>query len=451
MTQAQLAAAVSVDRLAITRIENGTRRVTALELAHIADAVGERLEWLVRESHPPSIVSRRDRQDPGAGSTVIDRVVEQVIRNVEFVARHDDRWPRVSFTPLRRPAGVTAVESAAADVRARLGLDSREPLLDVAAAALRLGLLPFSLDLGRETADGASVLLESGGVSLVNGQRQSGRRRLTQAHELAHYVFADEYEVDWRVAEQRRTLRPGSPAATVSLVALLLPEQGLREAWAAARGRDGHRTAAVRLGSAFAVDMSTLSRRLGELGLANESELAAVRAVRTTRADIVEMDLVVREELVPPSLPRPYEEAVLRLYRSEHDLRRPGDRAASRHVGGRGSPATGEPAGECHLDLRLLAMPAADDATEALVFDTGPLTHFAKSGWLGVLKAVVGDRQVWCPTWSSSRFAGVRSTTPGWVRSWRRSALADDLLATSYRLPLEPGGFEKWYADNGEV
>lgn len=33
----------------------------------------------------------------------------------------------------------------------------------------------------------------------------------------------------------------------------------------------------------------------------------------------------------------------------------------------------------------------------ALVFDTGPLRHFAVHGWLGVLKFVAGDRRVVIP------------------------------------------------------
>lgn len=37
----------------------------------------------------------------------------------------------------------------------------------------------------------------------------------------------------------------------------------------------------------------------------------------------------------------------------------------------------------------------ADDAV--LVFDTGPLSHFAKENWLGVLKAVVGSRRALIP------------------------------------------------------
>jgi hypothetical protein len=34
---------------------------------------------------------------------------------------------------------------------------------------------------------------------------------------------------------------------------------------------------------------------------------------------------------------------------------------------------------------------------EILVFDTGPLSHFARQNWLGVLKAIVGDRRALIP------------------------------------------------------
>lgn len=37
------------------------------------------------------------------------------------------------------------------------------------------------------------------------------------------------------------------------------------------------------------------------------------------------------------------------------------------------------------------------DAHEVLVFDTGPLSHFARHNWLGVLKAVVGERTAVIP------------------------------------------------------
>lgn len=38
-----------------------------------------------------------------------------------------------------------------------------------------------------------------------------------------------------------------------------------------------------------------------------------------------------------------------------------------------------------------------NDGPEILVFDTSPLCHFAREGWLGVLKAVVGGRTAVMP------------------------------------------------------
>ena len=35
---------------------------------------------------------------------------------------------------------------------------------------------------------------------------------------------------------------------------------------------------------------------------------------------------------------------------------------------------------------------------DALVFDTGPLRHFAQAGWLGVLEEIVGERRALAPT-----------------------------------------------------
>jgi predicted nucleic acid-binding protein len=39
----------------------------------------------------------------------------------------------------------------------------------------------------------------------------------------------------------------------------------------------------------------------------------------------------------------------------------------------------------------------APSEPEILVFDTGPLSHFAKEGWLGMLRLVVGDRTAVIP------------------------------------------------------
>ncbi len=53
------------------------------------------------------------------------------------------------------------------------------------------------------------------------------------------------------------------------------------------------RTAAVIAASVYRVDMSTLVRRLWELQHVSYVEAAQIRTFRTTRADIVEFNLVV--------------------------------------------------------------------------------------------------------------------------------------------------------------
>ncbi|MEO3857431.1 hypothetical protein [Acrocarpospora sp. B8E8] len=52
-----------------------------------------------------------------------------------------------------------------------------------------------------------------------------------------------------------------------------------------------------------------------EIGLVSSSNANFVRSVRTGRADIVELGLVVKRELEPPCLPKPYVKSVLSLYR----------------------------------------------------------------------------------------------------------------------------------------
>ncbi|WP_250283443.1 MULTISPECIES: ImmA/IrrE family metallo-endopeptidase [unclassified Frankia] len=219
--------------------------------------------------------------------------------------------------PTSRAGGGIQAERCASQVRQLLGLDGAEPFLDISARVGRLGLLAFSFDLGPDAADAASILLARGGIAIVNGHLRVGRRRLALAHALGHYLFADEYTVDWRIAEQDDD-NAWETRLDRFARAVLLPAAGLHRTWAELRERgDDLRTAVVRAASAFRVDMSTLARRLWELGQVDQNEAHRIRSVRTTRTDIVEFDLLVHEELAAPSLARQYEESVLRLYRGE--------------------------------------------------------------------------------------------------------------------------------------
>lgn len=174
---------------------------------------------------------------------------------------------------------------------------------------------------------------------------------------------------------------------------------------------------------------------------------------------------------------------------------------------------------------------------EVLVFDTGPLSHFARKNWLGVLNAVVGERSAVIPDvvvnelargaqrdsrlqaildaewiehreliddaevaafakFSSLLVKGDRNVGEAGVLALAQavdavavvddgaarkaaedhnvqkkptlallceairtglltvdlvSALADDLLSTSYRLPFKPGHFQQWAREEGMI
>ncbi|GAB3907418.1 hypothetical protein GCM10029964_105610 [Kibdelosporangium lantanae] len=316
LTQAELAAAAEMDRSVLAKIETGQRRVTALELSKLATAMDSRVAWIL-EDPPPSIVSHRNTQEPGTPSPAIDRMIERIARNTEFVAEIDDRF--VLVDPPRQyemPTSNAEAEKLAVVARSELDIPPDGPCKRLADKVVTLGLLPFSLDLGVDTADAATVLLRPGGIAVINGANKVGRRRLALAHELGHYLVADEYTVDWRVAENQDSERRENLFDRFAR-AFLLPEVSLRADWEKFTLADDVRTAAVRIASCYHVDMSTLARRLVELGIATNSDAATIRSVRTTRADIVDFDLVVSDELEPPVLPREYERAVLRQYRSE--------------------------------------------------------------------------------------------------------------------------------------
>jgi Zn-dependent peptidase ImmA (M78 family) len=197
-----------------------------------------------------------------------------------------------------------------------LGLRPDAPAHDLARLVVDIGLLPFAIHLG-EGADAGTVLLRAGGVSVINGDLHAGRRRLALAHELGHYLIADPYTTDWRVASSEAEALEARLDRFAR--ALLLPDVDLRARWGIwARDPDETlRDAAVRAGSHYRVDMATLARRLSELGLVNGDQADSIRQVRTKKADIVEKNLVVHRELEPVSLPRRYEPAVLSLFRSE--------------------------------------------------------------------------------------------------------------------------------------
>ena len=316
LNQTQLAQALGIDRTALVRIEKGERRVTALELLDIAGELGRRVEWFLTPRASAIVQHRGTDPEDLAAVRPIDVELETLSGDVALLEelgrlQLDDRP-----TVLARPGTSAEAEELGLRIRALAGVEDG-PVSDLVGVGQRLGLLAFSLDLGRVDADAASMVQGGHGIALINGSSAVGvgRRRLALAHELAHLMVDDQYQTDFRVdarAEADRHENRMDRAAR----AVLLPEEARRSAWEEARGF-GLRGAAVRTGSRFRVDMTTLAGRLGELGLVDGAESDAVREVRTRRADIVELNLHVPHDLEGTSLPPAFTKAVIGAYDAE--------------------------------------------------------------------------------------------------------------------------------------
>lgn len=319
LNQTDLAREIGLDRTALNRIESGTRKVTALELADIADSVGVRMASFF-EDPVPAVVSHRSATGLDTADSRIDALLAEIADDVELVVSlsasgalipaksvgiqaHADRWKTALGDPDRM----------AGEVRELMDCDPLEPLQVLTDHVAKLGLFAFSADIGQDTADAGTVLLPRGAVSLVNSFMKVGRRRLALAHELGHYLIADDYSVDWRIGA-------GSEASiTESRLdgfarCLLLPEAAVKRHWVPEDHDDWPRDAALKLASEYRVDMSTLALRLQELGLVDSAQASEVRAFRQGKADMVRLNLYVpREELKGTSVPRAYANSVLKL------------------------------------------------------------------------------------------------------------------------------------------
>ncbi|MUL76450.1 ImmA/IrrE family metallo-endopeptidase [Mycolicibacterium sp. CBMA 226] len=323
LSQEELGGSVRLDRTVINKIESGVRKVTALELADIATALGVRMS-IFFEQPVPALVSHRSSQGLDTADSKIDALLASLASEVELLASLQvselglDAADIVNQADIERPSTNAEAEALATKARGLMGESEDEPIKQLSASVTKVGLLAFSRDIGKDTADAGTIMLRQGGVSLVNSQMKIGRRRLALAHELGHYLIGDEYTIDWRVNDHSDGDVPMEARLDRFARALLLPDSMLRQQWPEHVKSRGERAAAILLASRFRVDMATLAIRLKELRLADGETVAAIFRYRTTQADIIEMNLhVPLEEMLGTTVPRPFALAVLRLVRDE--------------------------------------------------------------------------------------------------------------------------------------
>ena len=184
MTQDGLGNATSLDRTAITRLEKGERKLSALELVAVAEALGRPLAYFVEDPVPAVINRRVDLAQAHETTRALDAEIDDFAADVRALVGLRLISPIQRSTEARTPTDHGDAERWAQGLRQRLGLGT-DPIDDLGATCERLGLYTFSAAFGMGGADGGCV--EVGGehlavgAAVINGQAPGGRRRLTLA------------------------------------------------------------------------------------------------------------------------------------------------------------------------------------------------------------------------------------------------------------------------------
>lgn len=313
LTQGALAAELGIDRTSLVRIESGERKVSASELATIAQIVDRPIDWFVVLS-PPIVVSRRssgDVQPFMSGSYKLGRAVERRVGDVDFLIDKHIIECKVR-KPVATPRTHAEAERLAAQIRRRCKVGD-EPLIGLNDVAEQLGVYAFVLDLPG-ASDGACVERIGpkdcrAGVVVINGAMDPGRRRWTLAHELAHFITGDAYDVTNHPTGQIERFLDSFVAY------FLMPRSGVLRIWNEAHNApDGPRRVALTVAARYRTSWSAACNQLANLELITRAAAEGLRRAEPTRGDYVVLGETWTEELMAPLVPTGYARSVLAAY-----------------------------------------------------------------------------------------------------------------------------------------
>jgi transcriptional regulator with XRE-family HTH domain/Zn-dependent peptidase ImmA (M78 family) len=310
-TQDEVADALGVDRSSVVRIEAGQRKVSALELAAMAELFDVPLSYFL-SPHADAVVSRRsavadDLDEAARAAWRLDVDLEDHASSIRWlIGRGVIATPEIRMTAAT-PTDVAEAEALAREARTRLGIDG--PLPALADVCERFGLYLLVVD---RDADGASMLLDELdglGVAVIGGQADPGRRRSTAAHELGHHLFGDAYSSDVGVSASDR-----ERAIDAFARELLLPAVELQRDWPA--DADQHWQALLRIAGTYRVSWGLAVQRARDLGLIDATQRRTLEARAPVRGDFfAQLGTAPVEDLAVGTTGAAWKRSVLAAYR----------------------------------------------------------------------------------------------------------------------------------------
>ena len=308
MTQDGLGQVVHLDRTAISRLEAGERKLSVPELVSIAAAVGRPLSYFVSPPVPAVVSRRSDPTQAHETTPTLDIETETFAADVRMLVEMALIVQAGRPVPVRTPRSHADAEALAQNVRRSLGLQS-EPVQDLGEACERLGLFSFAGGLGSGGPDGGCVEVGDGpdvvGAAVVNGDAPAGRRRMTLAHELGHWLSGDAYDQGASVDDEKMI--------NSFAIHFLAPRSGVQEAW------DRHpdrvlRDRALVVGAVFRLSWSAAIGQLRNLGLVDGAQRAALANDEPRAGDYKRLGLSWSDELSAPYVSPGFASACLNGY-----------------------------------------------------------------------------------------------------------------------------------------
>ena len=308
LSQGQLAAALDqLDHSTISKMESGVRRVSATEMFAIAEKLDKPLQWFVMEEVPAAVSRRTDAGFDPEVAARMDDAIELLADDMRSLLR------KGLISAVKRP--VSAVPSSHEDAervsreaRTRIGLDS-EPIADILSVCETLGMYVFVGDYG-EAVDGACVTVDGDGDSavaaaVISAAQPSGRKRVTVAHELAHWLVGDAYDAHSSDSE-----------TMVKSVAIhfLIPRAGAAKLWSN-YSHENTRRRAIRIAGTYRVSWTATVNQLRNLGLIEEYDRVLLARDIPVASDFAAVGIPFQaDDLVAPRLSPLFTAAVVRGY-----------------------------------------------------------------------------------------------------------------------------------------
>ncbi len=294
MTQVGLGQAVGLDRTAITRLENGERKLSAAELVAIAMALGKPLSYFVSTPVLAVVSRRNDTARPHDTTRALDMELDAFASDVRSLLEMRLLVPIERPENARTPQNHHDAEQMALGVRQRLELGDG-PLSNLGEICQWLGLHTYSAPLGEGGPDGGCVEVndDSGalGVAVINGDAPPGRRRMTLTHELGHWLFGDAYD--------SQASSDGERMINSFAIYFLAPRAGLQAAWNQHPSWPA-RDRALAVGASFRLSWSAAISQLRNLDMIDRETYRQLGESEPKRGDYLRLGFTWVEELARP-------------------------------------------------------------------------------------------------------------------------------------------------------